>query len=126
MPALNFKSQFANAVIAGTKPCTIRALRKRRFHVDDDLSFFTGMRTKTCRRLRPNTPCTKATPIVINRVGRSVVLGSEHLTDSEVDALAHRDGFNTVEEFWEFFGNRPGPIFYGQLVEWNPSSAPSV
>lgn len=130
MPSLNF-SVFVDKVVDGSKPHSIRA--GERFNVGDDLSFFTGMRTKSCRRLRPNTACTAAVPISIF-TNRRVVLGAGSrwygkgaLTEYEVLQLAMRDGFPGSEHFFEFFFEQirardNGREFRGQLVEWDPRS----
>ena len=124
MPALNF-TLFIDKVVDGTKPHTIRALRQRRFKAGDDLSFFTGMRKSTCRRLRPNTVCTAAVEITIDGPGRVFLCeGSRfyregRLTNAEIGEMAKRDGFKTVEEFYQFFGNGKY-TFIGQLIEWIP------
>jgi hypothetical protein len=120
MPSLNFKARFAARVTAGSKPHTIRAWRKRPFRAGDNLSFFTGMRTKDCRRLRPNAPCTAAIPLQLNVARRGVTLAGRVLTPREIESLAHRDGFANVDEFWEFFSATHGRSLRGQLVQWQP------
>lgn len=124
MPSLNF-TVFVDKVIDGRKPHTIRALRLRPFKIGDDLSFFTGMRKSTCRRLRSNTVCTAAVEITIDGPGRVFLCkGSRFypegkLTEDQELALAKRDGFESVEQFHRFFGN--GKVrFVGQLIEWIP------
>lgn len=126
MPSLNF-TVFLDKVVDGTKPHSIRA--GERFKVGDDLSFFTGMRTKKCRRLRPNTPCTAAVSIRIPKRGR-IVLGDGSrfyrpgtLEIETVAAIAYRDGFDSLGAFFDFFrGQIPKGkrVFRGQLVEWIP------
>jgi type II secretory pathway component PulK len=118
MPSLNFKPRFAAQVTEGSKPHTIRAWRKKPFQAGDNLSFFTGMRTKQCRRLRPNTPCIAATPIKLNTAHQTVFLGSRRLTRNEVDELARKDGFDTTADFWKFFQETHGRIVRGQLIAW--------
>jgi hypothetical protein len=125
MPALNF-TVFIDQVIDGTKSHTIRELRKRPFKVCDDLSFFTGMRTTKCRRLRPNMLCTAASRITINAYSRFVYIhaGSRfypegELNRTQIDELAKRDGFDDADSFFRFF-SRGNLNFRGQLVEWLP------
>jgi hypothetical protein len=120
MPALNFKSRFAPLVAGGSKRHTIRAWRKRPFRVDDNLSFFTGMRTARCRRLRPNAACIAARPIELDVVKRAVNLNGKLLGAPEIEALATKDGFSDVDEFWRFFAQTHGAEVRGQLIEWNP------
>jgi hypothetical protein len=120
MPALNFKPRFATRVSDGSKPHTIRAWRTRPFKAGDNLSFFTGMRTRACRRLRPNARCTAATPIELNVTRRIVRLGRRKLTRVQIERLAQKDGFETAEEFWQFFAETHGRTLRGQLIEWQP------
>lgn len=133
MPSLNF-TVFMDKVTDGTKPHSIRALRKVPFKAGDDLSFFHGMRTRACRRLRANSDCTAAVPISIFS-NRRVVLGAGSrfypaggLDRAMIEALAQRDGFASTDAFLDFFiaqipaGDRE---FRGQLVEWDPFAPPA-
>lgn len=127
MPSLNF-TVFLDKVANGTKPHTIRALRKVPIKAGDDLSFFNGMRTKACRRLRANTECTAAVLISIDSDDRYVLIGegsrfyrSGVLKPAEIDALARRDGFSSARHFFAFFARgKGGDVFQGQLIEWIP------
>jgi hypothetical protein len=125
MPSLNF-TVFIDKVVDGSKCHTIRALRQRPFQAGDDLSFFTAMRKSCCRRLRPNSPCTAAVPILISSQPRQVRLGigsrfyhDGFLSGEQVEELARRDGFATVDDFFRFFA-RGRFDFSGQLIEWRP------
>jgi hypothetical protein len=127
MPALSYKKQFVEKVAAGAKPHSIRGWRRRPFREGDTLQHYTAMRTKACRKVRPDTICTAAVPIEINARLRYVILseGSGYypagrLSARQVRALAIRDGFNTVADFWHFFEDTHRGILCGQLVEWNP------
>lgn len=132
MPSLNF-TVFVDKVADGSKPHTIRAWRKVPFKRGDDLSFFTGMRTKKCRRLRKNERCTCTMPIYINSGRRMVTLfaakGSHYarrlridgrLNAAEIRKLARLDGFESVDAFFEYFAQPYNGWFNGQLVEWMP------
>jgi hypothetical protein len=54
MPALNFKSQFAQLVADGRKQCTIR---RSPAPIGATVYLFTGMRTNACKRLGSGTAC---------------------------------------------------------------------
>lgn len=128
MPALNFKSRFADLVVTGAKIHTIRAWRKRPFKVGDPLMFYTGMRTKACRKLRANAVCTAASSIIITSGTRLVSIreGSRYtsragwwtLRDETVEQLARNDGFESVDAFFQFFATATDHFFCGQLIEW--------
>jgi hypothetical protein len=116
MPAYNFKTRFADAVENGDKCQTIRKRRKRPTRVGDTLYLYTGMRTKACRLLRTET-CIGIAPIDIYD-GRIVFDGSE-LPRWHAKALAEHDGFDTLSDFFEFFGL---PIIGElELIEWKPT-----
>ncbi len=133
MPALNFKHRFADKVAAGTKTHTVRAWRKRPFKAGDVLMFYTGMRTKACRKIRPDTVCLSAVAIEVDVLCGVVSLdpGSVNyplksgrtLSLTELTRLARADGFETVLGFFDFFADKHGGgCVRGQLVEWNPIS----
>lgn len=120
MPSLNFKPRFAASVSQGSKPHTIRAWRKRPFRVGDNLAFFTGMRTKQCRRLRPNARCSAVSSIEVRSLEHKVVLDGKSLNRRQIEELACRDGFPGSAEFWDFFADTHGPVLRGQLIQWKP------
>ena len=126
MPSLNFKKQLAPLVKSGVKPHTIRGWRKRPFEVGDTLSFFTGSRFKPVR-IRRKTLCTAAVPIEVNAHHRYVIIseGSRfykagRLNDSSLIALAVLDGFDRVDDFFQFFKDTHNGLLCGQLIEWRP------
>ena len=118
MPALNFKLRFVSRIANGSKPHTIRAWRQRPFKVGDNLAFYTGMRTKQCRCIRANARCSAVHAIKVDSRRRTVTLAGRRLTRGEVKALARKDGFLRVEDFWDFFEKTPGQVLLGQLIEW--------
>ena len=80
---------------SGEKRQTIRRKRKdgRDPKPGQILYHYTGMRTKSCRKLREDV-CTKCLPILIGEI--SVVVGGKLLTLNEKIALAKADGFEPV------------------------------
>ena len=129
MPALNYKPRFAAAVADGSKPHTIRAWRKRPFMYGEPLMHYIGMRTTACKKIRPDTLCLAATPIEINPIRRTIRLkwsshyypgGRIYRDHWLILMLATRDGFASVDEFFQFFLEEHGRKFTGQLVEWRP------
>jgi hypothetical protein len=131
MPSLSFKSRFVDAVVAGTKPHSFRAMRKRPFKVGDIISHFTGPRMKP-RRIRANTVCVAAPVMTIDPRARTVHLEagstlykSGNLSVPQLRRLAERDGFDGIDSFFRFFLEKHGGLVTGQLVEWNPHAAVS-
>jgi len=127
MPALSYKARFVDLVVGGVKPHSIRA--GRRFKKGDTLFHYTAMRTKQCRKIRPDTICEAAPTIVIDSRRRRVHLGDgsiyyrrvcAELLDDQIVKLAERDGFADIDAFFDFFRQKDFSTFSGQLIEWNP------
>ena len=120
MPSLNFKAEFADKVERGLKTCTIRSNHKRPIKAGDVLYLFTGMRTSSCRRLAIVTcKSTKSIRIVFNRALRVRVAG-RWLKHEEIRSLAHRDGFECLQDFVDFFPKTYGLPFEGKFIDWEP------
>lgn len=116
MPAYNFKSEFADLVKCKLKTCTIRKKRKRPTIAGDVLHLYTGMRSKSCRKLL-TTHCAKVTPVQI--IAFEIKLGGNVLNDNEKQQLAERDGFDGVESFFKFFHKQYGYATDElELIEW--------
>ena len=123
MPTLSFKKQFAEAVASGEKRQTIRAPRKRPFKKGDRLYLYTGMRTKACRKLGEAVASTVQDISIGTHDGEpAVAVGVDHgffvLKGEDLKRFAKRDGFDSTEEFLEFFRINHGPKFLGQLIMW--------
>ena len=117
MPALNFSAEFASAVQNGTKRQTIRPKRKRPIQWSDYLYFYTGQRTRSCRKLGESV-CLAVRDICIVTEGRQVAIDGLKLTTTEVENLAKDDGFDSVGAFFAWFEGRYGPEFNGVLITW--------
>ncbi len=108
-------------VEAGTKRQTIRAKRKdgKDPHVGDILYHYTGLRTRKCRKIRPDDICTSVEEITIDRLGANV--SGMWLTPKECEALAIADGFVDFRQMKEFFHKTHGDLdhgFSGLLIKW--------
>ena len=113
MPALNFKKEFADLVESGKKTQTIRRPWKRPIYTGDKLYLYTGMRTKSCRKLGEGV-CKSVKQITISSDGWVNV---DHI-EFPASRIAYKDGFNSVEDFIGFFLKRYGLPFRGILIEW--------
>lgn len=120
MVAYNFKPQFEKPIQAGKKRQTIRALGKRRHaRPGEMLQLYTGMRTKSCRKIMPDQRCAVVVGVVIEvrQDGLTVNVGGEHVEDLE--GFARMDGFlgaNAMRDFW--IENHGLGTFVGVLVGW--------
>lgn len=118
MVALNFKSQFAEAVESGSKKQTIRAFRKdnRDPQYGDALQLYTGMRSKQCRKLR-DAKVGRVTTVTIYENG--AVYGDRGLAPRELENFARNDGFPSFGHMADFFEAEHGLPFTGMLIEWD-------
>ncbi len=143
MPALNFKVDWADAVTLGArlanceiapvamvdlipKRTTIR--RPGRAHPGDTLYFYTGQRTKECRKLG-EALCLFITSIHIARERRTgtpyirlgaVRPGKELLSGPALERFARLDtaGRWDAQQFIAFFESTYGLPFIGELIGW--------
>ena len=115
MPAVNFKTQFAERVLRGAKRTTVRP--GARFKVGDRFYGYYGMRTKQVRLTERQHP-----PGYGHRTAHHLDdIGRDHLSFHEFEhALAVGDGFSCLVEFCAFFAKQYGLPFAGQLVQWEP------
>lgn len=130
MVALNFKAEFADDVEEGRKTRSIRAPRKdgRVPKKDEPAHLFTGMRTKTCRKLALSV-VTRVRPVEIDHTGvkiegRPLYAGDAPAYQGGPDPehydgdFARADGFNTFTDMVEWFSKVHGLPFTGFLIEW--------
>lgn len=121
MFTLNFKKQFAPAIESGKKRQTIRAHRKdgRRPKPGDHLRLYTGMRTNDCRMLI-DAKCADISSVnIFDDAGDvSVVIAYRRLSRNECQELATADGFDSLDEFVQFFRENHGLPFDGLMIEW--------
>ena len=127
MPALNFQKQFVPRIESGEKRMTIRS-RKHPIKEGDRLYLYTGQRTKDCQKIAESI-CCRTQSIIISKYQLDsysrVFLDYEQLCAAHVRELAVKDGFQNVEEFFQFFFSSPkvqtkGLVtsFSGQLIKW--------
>lgn len=126
MPALNFKAKWIPLILSGAKRQTIRETRKVPIKMGDTLYLYTGQRTKTSTLLL-TTECVEVKKIELYIVccptERRVKIGNFILSREAKEQLAKDDGFNSFNEFWDFFFHddpeREMNGFEGQLIKWS-------
>lgn len=117
MVAYKFKARFAAKVESGEKRQTIRKIRKRNnASPGKALQLYTGQRTRNCRKLL-DTTCKLVFPIQIFDKNLIRLEGVSY-GRRRVEQIARNDGFETVEEFIEFFQEHYGLPFEGLLITW--------
>ena len=120
MPLYNFMEQFATDVESGKKRQTIRKKRKRPTVVGDTLYLYTGLRTKAARKLL-ETKCVDIRPVTIYPQGviKGILVGYDWLQGARLERFAKADGFETVDEFCQFFLSRYGSPTEGlEVIKW--------
>lgn len=134
MVALSFKGQFAGPIVAGSKRQTIRMQRKRPPRVGENLQLYVGMRTKYCRKIVPDVPCTEVRVIMITvdpthpeLIAGITFDGVDHFKDHEIERFAVADGFTASEgttarrAMGNFWMRHHGPgEFIGHVIRWEP------
>ncbi|WP_319775512.1 ASCH domain-containing protein [Breoghania sp.] len=134
MVAYNFVAVLAPQIEARTKTQTVRANRRRHARPGEPVQLYTGMRTRSCRKLiAPDPICRCVRPITIDVTDliaagiAAIAIGGDFLTFDEIEQFARADGF--APEFWggtdarenmgafwrRFHGNGR---FEGVLIEW--------
>jgi hypothetical protein len=114
MVAINFSSQFADAVAAGRKTQTIRQTARAR--AGDALQLYTGQRTKDCRKLA-DAVCVDCTYVGLRASG--VTLGDTKRFPGDIDDFARQDGFEDYASMWKWFSERyKTNSFTGHIIRW--------
>lgn len=104
-PSLNFQAQFADKILSKRKRHSIR--KPGRFKEGDKIYFFTGLRTKNCKRLGEGI-VTKIEKIEITPWLGSVIINGKELGFFQTQEFASDDGFETEIDFFTFFYNNYG------------------
>ena len=130
MPGIDFQKRFAEAVKAGKKTQTIRKRRNPPIETGQHLTLWTGMRTKQCDPLGDAT-CTNVEPIKIIPERKEIwcwdtesefwsngeITGNFYLLSPVVaDVFAKADGFDNLQDFFDFFKNYPEDVLHFELV----------
>jgi hypothetical protein len=121
MGLYNFQSRFVSKILAGEKTHTIRGVRANPDKPGSTLHLYTGLRHKGARLLM-RVPCVKIEEIEIDACGHEcncdpfVAIDGVELAESEREALARRDGFESFEQMLEFWAGRLP--FKGHIIHW--------
>ena len=110
MVAFNFKPEFTDKILSGVKRSTIRTTK--RCKVGDIMQLYTGQRTKKCRKLK-DAICTGVHPVTIDEHQRL------HVDIEDAGYLWQREGFDSPDDFIDFFEDHYGLPFTGYLHKWS-------
>jgi hypothetical protein len=118
---IGFKEQFVEPILKGNKIHTIREDKHDRWKVGMAMHMATGVRTKKYNQFEVKK-CTgvesidldpKSRKIFIDAINNHTYCGIE-LKEKEIMFLVKNDGFNSVDDFWDWF-REP---FYGKIIHW--------
>lgn len=125
MVAYSFKKQFVPLIVDGSKAQTLRMDRKRHARKGEPVQLYYGMRTKHCRKIIEDRPCTLVLPttvvVGIGEIGVSLDSDNGFLSDDRLEAFACADGFQSPDAMHEFWLESHGSgAFSMVLIKWLP------
>lgn len=121
MGLYGFQKRFVPFILSGEKTHTIRAHRAHPDKPGNTLHLYTGLRQKGARLLM-RVPCVKVQEITIDACGHQcncdgfVEIDDVELGESEREALAKRDGFESFDAMLDFWAGRLP--FHGHIIHW--------
>lgn len=99
-------------VLQGTKIHSIRG--DKRWRKGMSIQFASGVRTKKYKQWHTGR-ATNVQTIEIDSQKRTVVLDSFIVNINGVEAIAKNDGFDNVDDFFDFFRKKKGLLY---LIHW--------
>lgn len=120
MAAFNFSPAFESDIVAGVKRSTIR--KSMRCKIGDNLQFYTGQRTKECRKIGSGV-CIGIAQIAINLPDGTPWAVTGRIGEVFVaKRLANQEGFINEKLMCDFFREKYGDIqFNGFMHVWEQS-----
>lgn len=121
MGLYNFQRRFVPKIRSGVKRHTIRGERKYPDKPGNTLHLYTGLRTNKAQLIM-RAECLRVEPIEIDACGHEcncdpfVAIAGVELSESEREALAVCDGFDSFDEMLDFWAGRLP--FRGQIIHW--------
>jgi len=122
MVAYSFRPQFEEPIITLIKLQTVRANRKRHARPGEPVQLYTGMRTRSCRKLlTPDPICRDVRHIEIGLDSLSpqlidaIEIEGVALNGDEIEAFAIADGFGSAAKG---FARRRMGEFWCQSYDW--------
>jgi len=116
---VNFQKFCVSKILDGSKIHTIRRNPKREPKVGEVLHMYCGLRTKNCFPITKQHSIVKIESIEITKFG--VKLDGFHIEKTELPEFVRNDGFETIEDFYNFFGAEKiinGTPWRGILIHW--------
>ena len=125
MGLYNFQRRFVAKIRSGAKMHTIRAIRAHPDKPGDVMHLYTGLRHKGAELIM-RVPCVAVGEIEIDACGHEcncdpfVAIDGVELSESEREALAICDGFESFAEMLDFWAGRLP--FKGHITYWKAAA----
>lgn len=114
---LGFKERFVGKIIEGSKIHTIRRDKNKKWQKKVKIHFATGVRTPFYNQFKFGE-CKFNQSVHLIPEKREIWLGLNggiHLLNKKHNAMfAKNDGFDTEDEFWEWFNEE----YHGVVIHW--------
>lgn len=91
---------------------TIRIDEHDRWKANNKIDFWINTRTKNMFRFAPILKCRSIQNIFFE--GQDVYVDGKELSDKEVSELAQNDSFNSIDDFFKWFG----ADYTGKIIHW--------
>ena len=115
MTLFNFQPDFVDKIRKGEKLSTIR--KTKRCKVGDTMQLYTGLRTKSCKKIM-DVECIGVAPIIISAHSIWKLGDTEGNINPGVAPLHEQEGFLNAQDFVEFFRKKYGLPFRGFIHAW--------
>lgn len=113
---------FADKILSGEKRQTIRKASPKwsGVEVGDELTLYTGLRTKNCRKLGKAEVESIKDIRIETRKGEywEVYINNKPICATDIYALSKADGFELMDDFLRFFHDHYGTNFKGKIIKW--------
>ena len=106
-------TNFQDKIQKGIKLHTVREDRTGRWKAGMKIHFATGVRQTNYNCFKEGV-CKSVQDIMIQ--GYRVYIDGRKLASDELEYFANNDGFDTLEEFWDWF--IPYTPFVGKIIHW--------
>lgn len=114
---LPFCDAMKEPIQKGTKVHTFRAKSKKNWRAGMMIHYYALHRQPGMHLFYPTRPCVSVQEAELTAEGMHIE--GRRLEGAELELFAYRDGFTSVEDFFDFFKARKLPIV-GVLIHWTP------
>ena len=118
MTKKGWQTFFPEKINAGIKTHSIREDKHNRWKVGMSIQHATGVRTKNYNKFKDDK-CTGIESVWISCHPKKIVsINGIVLNHDQVYHVAKNDGFDCVEDFFEWFAIKEKEVFKGKIIHW--------